>query len=112
MATAFAVGKVRRMQVQEQAVNTESISRPSGPARRPQHLDATARALEASRDLLVLMRMCDKAMRRMRDEATDNAFNLASRMSQHLYCMSELAKQLQQEVDKTAEARMAFWNKR
>lgn len=81
-------------------------------ARRVAHLDSTMRALAASRDLIVALRMCDKAMHRVRNEVNDQAASLASRMSEHLYCVNQLAKQLRQEIEQCAEERMRFWNRR
>jgi len=81
--------------------------KPASPAR---HLDATVRAVDAARDLLVALRLCEKALNRMRGEVDDEGYPMVSRMSQHLYCVGELAKQLQRHVDLCAQERVAFWN--
>ena len=86
---------------------TLKAPKPASPAR---HLDSTVRAVDAARDLVVALRLCDKALNSARGEVDEQAYALVTRMSQHLYCVSELAKQLQQEVERCAAERVAFWN--
>ncbi len=82
---------------------------PTSPAR---HLDSTVRVLDATRDLIVALHLCDKALNRARSEVDENGYPMVSKMSQHLFCMSELAKQLQQQVEECAQDRVAFWKLR
>ena len=100
MASEIAVLRTHR---------TSTSNRPSSPA---QHLDSTVRALDAARDLIVAVRLCEKALSRARSEVDEKSYSLVSRMSQHLYCVAELAKQLQHKVDQCAEERVAFWKGR
>ena len=83
--------------------------KPASPAR---HLDSTIRAVDAARDLFVALRLCEKALNRVRGEVDDEAYPLVSKMSEHLYCVGELAKQLQRQIDQCAQERVAFWNRR
>ena len=88
---------------------TRKAKASTSPAR---HLGSTVRAVDAARDLIVALRLCDKALDSARGEVDEEGYAMVSRMSQHLYCMSELAKQLQQQVDKCAQERVAFWKHR
>ncbi|HEX9395416.1 MAG TPA: hypothetical protein VF943_01635 [Burkholderiales bacterium] len=100
------------MQLQHKPSLAAGEAHPASPGRRIVHLDSTRRALEASRDILVLMCMCNKAMARIRNEVNEPASTLASKMSQHLYCVDELAKQLRREIELLADDRLSFWERR
>ncbi|HEX9397040.1 MAG TPA: hypothetical protein VF943_09935 [Burkholderiales bacterium] len=72
-------------------------------------LNSDVRALDVSRDLIIALRMCEKVLHRARNEVDESSLALVARMSQHLYCMSELAKQVQQQqVDKCTPEGVAF----
>ena len=86
---------------------TLEATKPASPAR---HLDSTVRAVDATRDLIVSLRLCEKALNCARGEVDEEAYALVTKMSQHLYCVGELAKQLRQQVDRCAQERVAFWN--
>ena len=81
----------------------------ASPAR---HMASTVRALDATRDLIVALRLCHKALNCARGEVDENAYELVTRLSQHLYCMSALATQMKEGVDRCAQERVAFWNGR
>jgi hypothetical protein len=82
------------------------------PVSRARHLDSTVRALEAARDLIVALRLCEKSLAGAREEVDEEAYALVSRMSQHLYCVGELARLLQAQVNRCAEERAEFWKPR
>jgi hypothetical protein len=86
---------------------TLKAPKPASPAR---HLDSTVRAVDAARDLIVALRLCEKVLNRARGEVDEEGQAMVSKMSQHLYCAGELAKQLQRHVDLLAQERVAFWN--
>jgi hypothetical protein len=87
--------------------------KPSGQAESPaRHMASTVRALDATRDLIIALRLCHKALNRARGEVDENAYELVTRMAQHLYCMSALATQMKEGVDRCAQERAAFWNGR
>lgn len=90
------------------AAKPVSPAKLASPAR---HFDSTVRAVDAVRDLIVALHLCEKALNRVRSEVDDEAYPLVSKMSEHLYCVRELAKQLQRQVDLCAQERAAFWNR-
>ena len=85
---------------------TESSIRAIAPAR---HSAATTRALDASHELVDLLKGCEKAISRAKGAVDEEGLEIVARISQSLSDAAEAAKVLHHRVRESAHERSGFW---
>jgi len=65
--------------------------------------DSTARALDASSDLIELLRLAHGAIQRAQAESHGEAYQVACRLSRHMHYMRKVAELLQHEIERFDE---------
>lgn len=65
--------------------------------------DATARALDASSDLIELLRLAHGAIQRAQAESHGEAYQVACRLSRHMHYLREVAELLRHEIERFDE---------
>ncbi len=79
------------------------------PAQAARHSEATLRALDSSRELVELLKRCDKAIYLVNVNVDENAVELVARISQDLAALSGLAERLRTQLREAAQSRSGFW---
>ena len=73
------------------------------------HSLATLRALNTSRELVMLLRSCDAVLRRAKTDVGEEGMELVLRISEDLAAAVESAELLQQKVLNASHERSGFW---
>ena len=81
----------------------------SAAATGTRHSSATLRALNTSRELVMLLRSCDAVLRRAKTDVGEEGMELVLRISEDLAAAVESAELLQQKVLNAAHERSGFW---
>jgi hypothetical protein len=85
----------------------EDRSITAAPAAR--HSATTLRALDASREIVDLLKSCEKAVFQAKVNVDKDALEIVARISQSLAAVSELAELLHDRVNQSAHERSGFW---
>jgi Ser-tRNA(Ala) deacylase AlaX len=88
-------------------LSTEDRSLTAAAAAR--HSAATLRALNASRELAMLLKGCEATVRRAKTDVDEEALEIVERISRALTAAGESAEQLLQRVQESAHERSGFW---
>jgi hypothetical protein len=91
------------------AMTPQIEDRPSSAASAVQHSASTLRALKASRELVELLRACEKCVRELSINIDESSVELAVQIAPHLAAAGELAEVLKYKVQRSVQERSGFW---
>ena len=91
------------------AMTPQIEDRPASAASAVQHSDSTLRALKASRELVELLRNCEKCVRELSINIDESSVELAVQIAPHLAAAGELAEVLKYKVQRSVQERSGFW---
>jgi hypothetical protein len=69
----------------------------------PKAPESTVRALDATSDLIELLRLAHGAIQRAQAEANGEAYQVACRLSRHMHYMRKVAELLRHEIERFDE---------